>query len=91
MTSKVQKVMIQPITLLFRFWQNKARLQFMLYENKEMRIEGDLLGFDEYMNMVLDNAEEIYLKKKTRKSIGRILLKGENITLIINTGQTAAS
>lgn len=34
------------------------------------------------MNVVLDDAEEIYVKTKVRKPIGRILLKGENITLI---------
>lgn len=34
------------------------------------------------MNLVLDNAEEISVKKKTKKSLGRILLKGDNITLI---------
>jgi len=32
-----------------------------------MRIEGVILGFDEYMNLVLDDAEEIYMKKGTRK------------------------
>ena len=40
-------------------------------------------GFDEYMNLVLDNAEEYSTKKKTRKTLGRILLKGENITLMM--------
>ena len=44
-----------------------------------------LLGFDEYMNLVLDEAEEVYVKTGNRKSIGRILLKGENITLLMNT------
>lgn len=47
-----------------------------------MRIEGIILGFDEYMNIVLDEAEEVYLKKDTRKKVGKILLKGDNITLI---------
>jgi small nuclear ribonucleoprotein E len=35
------------------------------------------------MNIVLDDAEEVHLKKdKQRKKIGRILLKGDNISLI---------
>jgi small nuclear ribonucleoprotein E len=34
------------------------------------------------MSVVLDDAEEVDLKKETRKAIGRILLKGENITLL---------
>lgn len=29
-----------------------------------------LQGFDEYMNLVLEDAEEINIKKNTRKSLG---------------------
>ena len=39
-------------------------------------------GFDEYMNLVLDDAEEIHSKTKSRKQLGRIMLKGDNITLL---------
>ncbi len=39
-------------------------------------------GFDEYMNLVLDDAEEVNSKKNTRKKLGRCMLKGENITLM---------
>eukprot|EP00700_Malawimonas_jakobiformis_P001793 EC722407.1.p2 GENE.EC722407.1~~EC722407.1.p2 ORF type:complete len:94 (+),score=22.65 EC722407.1:96-377(+) len=84
---KLQKVMTQPINLIFRFLQNKTRVQIMLFEQTDMRIEGQIIGFDEYMNVVLDNAEEVHLKKKTRKPLGRILLKGDNITLMMNTGK----
>lgn len=73
--------------LIFRFLQSKSRIQFWLFEQKDMRIEGRIIGFDEYMNLVLDDAEEISLKKKTRKPLGRILLKGDNITLMMNTGK----
>jgi hypothetical protein len=45
-------------------------------------IQGRIVGFDEYMNLVLDDAEEIDVKSKARKSIGRILLKGDTITLM---------
>ena len=37
------------------------------------------------MNLVLDDAEELSIKKKTRKALGRILLKGDNITLMMST------
>ncbi|CAK9233672.1 unnamed protein product [Sphagnum troendelagicum] len=84
-TTKVQRIMTQPINLIFRFLQSKSRIQFWLFEQKDMRIEGRIIGFDEYMNLVLDDAEEISLKKKTRKPLGRILLKGDNITLMMNT------
>lgn len=79
---KIQKVMVQPINLIFRYLQNRSRIQVWLSENVKLRIEGLLIGFDEYMNLVLDDAHEFYLKTNTRKSIGKVLLKGENITLI---------
>ena len=36
------------------------------------------------MNLVLDEAEELDVKKETRRAVGRILLKGDNITLMMN-------
>lgn len=49
------------------------------------RFEGKLIGFDEYMNLVLDDAEEVETKKEVkRKPLGRILLKGDAITMILN-------
>lgn len=53
-----------------------------IYENITMRLEGLIVGFDEYMNLVLDDAEEFYVKTQDRKPLGRIMLKGDNITLI---------
>mmetsp|Transcript_69191 Transcript_69191/g.115015 ORF Transcript_69191/g.115015 Transcript_69191/m.115015 type:complete len:105 (+) Transcript_69191:9-323(+) len=85
MATKVQKIMTQPINLIFRFLQNKTRVQVWLYENTDLRIEGRIVGFDEYMNLVLDDAEELSMKKKSRKALGRILLKGDNITLMMST------
>merc|ERR1712135_129694 len=67
---KVQKVMVQPINLIFRYLQNRSRVSVWLYENVNTRIEGCIIGFDEYMNLVMDNAEEIHM------------LKGDNITLL---------
>ena len=34
------------------------------------------------MNLVLDNAQEVYTKSGKRKDLGRIMLKGDNITMI---------
>uniref|UniRef100_A0A0E0JV01 Small nuclear ribonucleoprotein E n=1 Tax=Oryza punctata TaxID=4537 RepID=A0A0E0JV01_ORYPU len=69
-STKVQRIMTQPINLIFRFLQSKARIQIWLFEQKDLRIEGRIIGFDEYMNLVLDEAEEINVKKDTRKSLG---------------------
>ncbi|KAF3325128.1 Small nuclear ribonucleoprotein E [Carex littledalei] len=91
-STKVQRIMTQPIAyfcmfLIFILFQSlqKARIQIWLFEQKDLRIEGRIIGFDEYMNLVLDDADEINVKKQTRKSLGRILLKGDNITLMMNT------
>ncbi|XP_054286968.1 probable small nuclear ribonucleoprotein E [Macrosteles quadrilineatus] len=88
---KVQKVMVQPINLIFRFLQNRSRVEVWLYENARMKIEGHIVGFDEYMNLVLDEAEEVYEKTGRRRKLGRIMLKGENITLIQNVHPEAVS
>ncbi|KAH3765993.1 Small nuclear ribonucleoprotein E [Pelomyxa schiedti] len=85
---KLQKVMTQPINLIYRYLQNRAIIQIWLYENTDIRIEGRIIGFDEYMNLVLDDAEELSLKKGTRRKLGRTLLKGDNITLMLNTGRS---
>ena len=79
---KVQKVMVQPINLIFRFLQNRTRVSVWLYENVNTRIDGHIIGFDEYMNLVLDEAVEVHMKRNTMKKVGRIMLKGDNITLI---------
>jgi len=47
-----------------------------------MAIEGQIIGFDEYMNFVLDGAQEIDTKTEKRTDVGRILLKGDAITLM---------
>jgi small nuclear ribonucleoprotein E len=77
--------MVQPINLIFKFLQTRTRVQVWLFEQTNLRLEGYILGFDEYMNIVLDDAEEVYTKKPgapSRRRIGQILLKGDNITLM---------
>jgi len=45
-------------------------------------IEGQIIGFDEYMNMTLDDAAEVDTKTGKKVDVGRILLKGDAITLL---------
>ncbi|KAL1770788.1 small nuclear ribonucleoprotein E, partial [Sigmodon hispidus] len=42
---KVQKVMVQPINLIFRYLQNRSQIQVWLYQQVTMRIEGCMIGF----------------------------------------------
>mmetsp|Transcript_5808 Transcript_5808/g.7604 ORF Transcript_5808/g.7604 Transcript_5808/m.7604 type:complete len:90 (-) Transcript_5808:1044-1313(-) len=61
---RIKKVMILPINLIFGHLQKKTRVRIWIYEDARMIIEGQIIGFDEYMNMVLDDAVEIDSKKK---------------------------
>ncbi|KAG0229073.1 hypothetical protein BGW42_001794 [Actinomortierella wolfii] len=88
MSSKVARIMVQPINLIFRYLQQRSTVQIWLYEQNDTRIEGQIIGFDEFMNLVLDNAAEVDMKKETRQPLGRILLKGDNITLIQAAGSS---
>ena len=41
------------------------------------KIEGKLLGFDEYMNLVMDDVEET--KNEAKRRLGKIILRGSNV------------
>ncbi|KAI6005049.1 Sm-like ribonucleoprotein [Pisolithus orientalis] len=83
MGSRQQRVMVQPINVIFKNLQQRTKVVIWLYDNIDMRIEGRIIGFDEFMNLVMDEATEVYVKDaKPRRELGRILLKGDNITLI---------
>ena len=60
-------------------------MTFWLFEQVGIRIRGKISGFDEFMNVVIDDALEpktgVEDIEKGRK-LGKILLKGDNITLI---------
>merc|ERR1712216_700805 len=82
MNTKVQKVAATPLATLFEMHKKQLHVCIWLSEQKDCRIEGKIAGFDEFMNLVLDEAEEISVKTRTRKSLGTIMLKGENLSMI---------
>jgi len=43
-------------------------------------IDGKLLGYDEYMNLVLDDVEET--REESKRKIGKIILRGNNVVSI---------
>ncbi|EMR09806.1 small nuclear ribonucleoprotein E [Pneumocystis murina B123] len=81
-SGRTQKVMIPPINFIFKLLQQHIDVCIWLYEQIDIRIEGKIRGFDEFMNLVIDEAIEVAQKKNSRRQLGRILLKGDNITLI---------
>ncbi len=44
-------------------------------------IRGNLLGFDQHMNLLLDASEEISAQGDT-KSLGSIVVRGDNVVMI---------
>ncbi|KAL9051097.1 MAG: hypothetical protein Q9162_006221 [Coniocarpon cinnabarinum] len=81
-----KKVLLPPINFIFKLLQSQATVQIWLFEQLAIRVEGKLRGFDEFMNLVVENAVEVKINPKEdetpRRSLGRILLKGDNVSLI---------
>lgn len=71
-------------TLLFSYLRSQSTVQIWLYENNEIRIEGRIIGFDEFMNLILEDAVEVSVKRGNRRNLGKILLKGDNLALVRN-------
>lgn len=82
MAPQQQKVLLPPINVIFRHLQQQTVVNIWLYEQTQTRIQGKIKGFDEFMNVVVEEAVELNLARDTKRSLGRILLKGDNITLI---------
>ncbi|KAJ9151908.1 hypothetical protein NKR23_g2838 [Pleurostoma richardsiae] len=84
-----RRVLLPPINMIFKLLQTNAPVSVWLFEQLAIRIEGRIRGFDEFMNLVIDDAIEVHQITKTndkesRRPLGRILLKGDNVALIQN-------
>ncbi|KAK2070588.1 hypothetical protein P8C59_005072 [Phyllachora maydis] len=82
-----RRVLLPPINFIFRLLQQHSTVQIWLYEQLGIRLEGKIRGFDEFMNIVLDDAFEVKQitktnSEETRRPLGQILLKGDNVSLI---------
>ncbi|KAI9888088.1 MAG: mRNA splicing protein sme1 [Watsoniomyces obsoletus] len=80
------RVLLPPINFVFKLLQQHTTVQIWLYEQLAIRVEGKIRGFDEFMNLVIDDAVEVKMATKTedesRRQLGQILLKGDNVSLI---------
>lgn len=54
-----RKVLVPPINFIFKLLTQRAVVQVWLFEQLGIRIEGTIKGFDEFMNLVLDDAVEV--------------------------------
>lgn len=80
-----RKVLLPPINLIFKLLQQRSTVIVWLYEQLATRIEGKIRGFDEFMNLVLDDAVEVRQATKTseesRRSLGSPIRPSLDITL----------
>lgn len=88
--------LLQPIQVLFRHLQQGTMVTLWLYDNLEFVITGKILGFDEFMNVTMSEAKEVYTEnckkaelRGTERELGRILLKGDNIVSIVEGSSRA--
>ena len=68
--------MVMPLALLEKSMNKNISL--LLKDNRVL--EGKLTGYDEYMNLVLDDVEEN--KDETKRRLGKIILRGNNVVSI---------
>ena len=54
--------------------------KLMLLLKDGRNIHGKLIGYDEYMNLVLDEVEET--KDEEKRRLGKIILRGNNVVSI---------
>lgn len=55
------------------------RISLLLKDNRTL--EGKLVGYDDYMNMVLEDTEE--MKDEQVRRIGTVVLRGNNVVSIV--------
>lgn len=72
-----------PINQIFQYLQNQNNVNIWLYQQNKFKITGIIKGFDEFMNLTIENAKEVSLKDPLKERVlGMIMIKGDNISLI---------
>jgi small nuclear ribonucleoprotein len=67
--------MVMPLSVL----EKSINKRIFLKDNRIL--EGKLMGYDDYMNMVLEDAEET--KDELVRRIGTVVLRGNNVVTIV--------
>ncbi len=82
---------MKPINVVHQFKADGTRVSVWLLHDQHTRIEGALLGYDEFMNVVLDDAYEVSTRTGARFPIGRMMLKGDAVGLMHPVATAAAA
>jgi small nuclear ribonucleoprotein len=75
--------MVMPLNVLEKSLNRKVTL--LLKDSRTL--EGKLVGYDDYMNMVLEDTEETRINQETKdeqvRRIGTVVLRGNNVVTIV--------
>lgn len=87
-------MLLPPINFIFKLLQQHSTVQIWLYEQLGIRIEGKIRGFDEFMNLVIDEAVEVKQKLEEgdgdgRRELGELRLRSEAERCGENSGANA--
>jgi small nuclear ribonucleoprotein E len=82
MASIQQKVMVRPSNVIHGFKVKHEKVSIWLTHDNNTHYEGFIIGYDEFLNFVVDEVVEVNTKTSKTTELGRILLKGENVALI---------
>jgi small nuclear ribonucleoprotein E len=77
-----RKLLEPPLHILFGYLKEEKRIRIHLNQNNKMVIEGKIVGFDEFMNIVLQDAVEVYLNNGSQIHLGTTLLRGECVGIV---------
>ena len=80
--SRGRKEILGAIEYIFKFMEQRIKVEIWIANALNVRFTGIVKGFDEWMNFVLDQAVEINVKTGKQTPLGRILLKGDTICLL---------
>lgn len=80
--SSGSRQMLRPANVVYKFIQDAQRVRIWLVYDTKICVEGVLVGYDSFMNVVLSDASEVNLKEKTSTHFGKMLLRSDNVGVI---------
>jgi small nuclear ribonucleoprotein len=70
-----------PLAMPLNILERHLNKTVMLTLKDGRTLEGKLTGFDEYMNMIIEDTEEV--KDGKARRLGTVILRGNNIVTIV--------
>ena len=62
----IENTSLSAIDYLYQYMERGTKIEIWIKNNKDKKIQGIIRGFDEWMNLVLDQSIEINSKKNTQ-------------------------